>query len=385
MKVLIIHNKYKILGGEDIQTDEEIALLNQHGNEVHLFKVSNDSIDGNINNLKLALNTIWSRKYYKELLKKIQTEKYDLVHIHNFFPLLSPSIFYAARKAGAKVVMTAHNYRLICPNALMYIENKMCTACVGKTIPYPALIKKCYRNDLPATAATVAMLSIHNLMRTWRNKIDGIICISDFVKKQLIIGGFKESQLHVKHNFVTSTIPASFTEGEYYIYVGRTSDQKGIPLLLKTFDLLQKKLLIIGDGPLNSLVDEYVQRNENIEFLGKLSLDETYKKIAYAKALILPSQSNEPFGRTITEAFAHGTPVIASALGGITELVQEGVNGYLFDPYAETGLADAVKKAESATDMELMRKAAFDSYEVNFTPAINYTRIVEIYNKILNT
>ena len=384
MKVLMLHNRYKMIGGEDVSTNAEYTLLKEHGVDVDALILMNDTIEDKTG-LGLAINTVWSKKYHAEILQRIADKNYDIIHVQNFFPLFSPSIFYAAKKAGVKIVMTVRNYRLICPNGLMYVDGAICNACVGKTIPYPALIKKCYRNDFYATTVTVAMLSIHNLMNTWRNRIDGIICISDFVKKQLISGGFKESQLYMKYNFVTSTIPASFTEGEYYIYVGRTSDQKGIPLLLKTFEQLQKRLLIIGEGPLNSLVEEYVQRNENIEFLGELSLDETYEKIAHAKALILPSQSNEPFGRTIIEAFAHGTPVIASALGGITELIQEGVNGYLFDSYAESGLADAVTKAESFTDVESIRKAVYDSYQANFTPAINYTRIVEIYNKVLNT
>jgi glycosyltransferase involved in cell wall biosynthesis len=383
MKVLILHNSYKIGGGEDIQTQEELSLLNQNGVDVHSFSVSNDAID-DINNVKLALNTIWSDQYYKELLQKIKTEKYDIVHIHNFFPLLSPSIFYAAKQAGAKVIMTAHNYRLICPNALMFIENKICNDCVGKTIPYPALFKKCYRDNFSATGVTVAMLGFHNLINTWKNKIDGIICISEFVKGQLVLGGFKEKQLHVKYNFVTSKTPPNFEQGDYYIYVGRTSNQKGIDMLLNTFQQIQKKLVIVGDGPLNSLVEEFVKKNNNIEFLGKLSLEETYKKIAGAKALISPSQSNEPFGRTIAEAFAHGTPAIGSSLGGITELIKDGSNGFLFDPYKESDLINAINKLERVTDMESMRKKAFKSYHDNFTPSINYGRLMEIYNKIIS-
>jgi glycosyltransferase involved in cell wall biosynthesis len=382
MKILIVHNKYKIPGGEDIQTQEELALLNQYGMDVHTFTVSNDSIDA-INTINLALNTIWSEKYYKILLKKIKTEKFDIIHIHNFFPLLSPSIFYAAKKAGAKVVMTAHNYRLVCPNALMFIENKICNACLGKTIPYPALFKKCYRDNFMATAATIAMLGFHNIVHTWRNKIDGIICISEFVKGQLMLGGFDEKQLHVKYNFVSSNIPPNFEPEDYYIFVGRISDQKGIELLLKTFQLLQKKLVIIGDGPLNSMVLEFTARNKNIEYLGKLSLEETYKKIAKAKALISPSQSNEPFGRTIIEAFAHGTPVLGSALGGITELIKEGSNGFLFDPYKEGDLQNAIYKFEAVTDIKTIRTESFNSYKAKFTTDLNYKEIMGIYTKIL--
>ncbi len=379
----MVHNKYKIAGGEDIQTEEEITLLKRNGMDVHFYYVSNDAVD-DIHTIKLAYNTIWSEKYYKILFDKIKTEKFDIVHIQNFFPLLSPSIFYAAKKAGAKVVMTTHNYRLVCPNALMFIENKICNACLGKTIPYPALFKKCYRNSLPATAATVTMLSFHNIINTWKNKVDGFICISNFVKDQLILGGFKENQLHVKYNFVSSNLAPNFEPEDYYIFVGRTSDQKGIGLLLNTFEVTQKKLIVIGDGPLNSMVEKFAKKNNNIQFLGKLSLEETYKKIAKAKALVFPSHSNEPFGRTIAEAFAHGTPVIGSALGGITELVKEGVNGFLFNPFEESELIYAIDKFEKTEDKNALRKRAYTYYQENFTPDINYKRITEIYTQLLN-
>ena len=379
----MLHNKYQIMGGEDIQTEEEITLLKQNGIEVDVFYVSNDSVY-DINSVQLAYDAIWSGKYYKLLLEKIRTEKYDIVHVQNFFPLFSPSIFYAAKKAGAKVIMTAHNYRLICPNALMFINNKICSDCIGKTIPYPALLKKCYRNSFSATAVTIAMLGFHNLINTWKNKLDGIICISEFVRNQLILGKFEEKLLHVKYNFVSSAIPPNFESGDYYIFVGRTSDQKGIELLLTTFQLLQKKLVIIGEGPLDSMIKEFAKINSNVEFLGKLPLEETYRKIATAKALVFPSQSNEPFGRTITEAFAHGTPVIGSALGGVTELVKEAANGFLFNPYKESDLMNAINKFETITDVETLRKNAYESYQANFTPTINYKRITEIYSTILN-
>ncbi|HWZ21492.1 MAG TPA: glycosyltransferase family 4 protein [Cytophagaceae bacterium] len=383
MKILIVHNKYKIAGGEDIQTEEEILLLKQNGVDVHSFYVSNDSVD-DIPNVKLAYNTIWSEKHYKILFQKIKTEKFDIVHVQNFFPLLSPSIFYAAKKAGAKVIMTTHNYRLICPNALMFIENKICNSCLGKTVPYPALFKKCYRDSFSATAATVAMLSFHNFVNTWEKQVDGFICISNFVKKQLILGGFKEAQLHVKYNFVSPNLTPDFEPEDYYVFVGRTSNQKGIDLLLNTFQGTQKRIIIIGDGPLNSMVKEFAERNSNIQFLGKLSLEETYKKIAKAKALVCPSHSNEPFGRTIAEAFAHGTPVIGSSLGGITELVKEGINGFLFDPFQKSDLLKALDKFEKIEDKDSLRKRAYASYLENFTPSINYRRIVEIYKQILN-
>lgn len=383
MKVLMLHNRYKIMGGEDVSTNAEYTLLKEHGVDIETLILTNDIIEDE-NKLGLAINTIWSKKYYAEILQRIEDKKYDIIHVQNFFPLFSPSIFYAAKKAGIKIVMTVRNYRLICPNGLMYVNGAICTDCVGKTIPYPALIKKCYRNSTSATGVTVAMLSLHNFLNTWKNKIDGFICISEFVKKQLIAGGIEENKLHVKYNFVATEIPPNFNPQDYYIYVGRISTEKGIDILLETFSKNKKKLLIIGDGPLKEDVVAAAERNDNIIFCGKLPLQETYKKLAAAKALIFPSKWHEPFGRTIVESFAHGTPIIGTPLGGVPELIEEGVNGFLFDPSLQSDLERALLVFESQPNPELLRRNAYGSYKQKFTPSVNYERIMQIYNGILN-
>lgn len=379
-----MHNRYKILGGEDVSTHAESVLLQNAGIEIESLIVTNESIE-NENKISLAVNTIWSKKYHQLILDKIAENKYDIIHVQNFFPLFSPSIFYAAKKAGIKIIMTVRNYRLICPNGLMYVNGMICRECVGKTIPYPAIMKKCYRGNMAATSTIVGMLSLHNILNTWNARVDAYICISQFVKDQLIIGGFNSDKLHVKHNFVKSEVLPTFQAKEYYIFVGRTTDQKGVPQLLEVFEKNQQPLVIVGDGPLNDLVHTYVLRNSNITFVGELSLEETYKKISEAKALISPSQSDEPFGRTIAEAFAHGTPVIGSALGGISELIQDGVNGFLFNPYEAGGLQGAICNFDQHKDIEGMRREAFRSYEDKFSSEMNYNRIMEIYNKVLNS
>jgi glycosyltransferase involved in cell wall biosynthesis len=306
------------------------------------------------------------------------------VHVQNFFPLLSPSIFYACQKAGTKVVMSVRNYRLICPNAQMYVNGNVCNDCVGKTVPTQAIRKKCYRKSAVTSSAVVAMLAFHNFLNTWKNKIDGYICVSEFVKSQLLLGGFDQDKLHVKHNFVTTDIEPSFEDGRYYIFAGRLSEEKGIDILLKSFKGNGRKLIIVGDGPLAGMVELFARENPNTVYLGKRPLAEIYSLISKAKALIFPSKWHEPFGRTIVEAFAHGTPVIASAMGGITELITDNYNGFLFNPSDEEGLSKALKHFECVHDNRKIRQNTYDTYKKSFLPTTNFSRIMSIYNKVLS-
>jgi len=379
----MLHNKYKIRGGEDESTEAEISLLRKNGVEVDVLYVDNDQIQ-NLNQIKVAINSIWSNHFYTEIKKKIKENNYDIVHVQNFFPLLSPSIFFACKKTNTKVVMSVRNYRLICPNALLFINGSVCKECVGKMIPYHAIKKKCYRENYLATATVVSMLAIHNIINTWNSKINGLICTSEFVKSQLLLAGYKENQLFVKNNFITTHIEPNFLPKDYYIFVGRLSVEKGIDVILKTFKHFDKKLLIIGDGPLKEMILKEIAPFTNITYLGKKSLNDTYEYIAGAKALIQPSKCHETFGRTIVEAYAHGTPVIASNLGGMTELVINGENGFLFNPYQENDLYQTIIDFEEAENHNNMRRKAYNTYLQKFLPNDSYYKSLSIYNKIMS-
>lgn len=383
MKVLILHNSYKIQGGEDISTLAEVELLRQNNIQTDTYYVSNKTIDES-NTFKIALNAIWSRFQYRAILKKIRKENYDIVHVQNFFPLLSPSIFYALKKSKAKVVMSVRNYRLICPNAILYVDGAICRKCVSKKMPIAGFYNKCYRRSYAASSAVVAMLSFHNFINTWKHKIDAFVCVSYFVKNQLIAGGFEPSKLMVKYNFVTTDIAPSFENGEYYIYSGRLSDEKGLGLLVEAFKNSDRKLFIVGDGPLRGDIESIARDNPNITYSGMQPLNDNYKLISNAKALIFPSKWHEPFGRTIVEAYAHGTPVIASALGGITEIVTENQNGFLFDPLKKDDLLRAIIELEKQIDITQMRRHCYETYRMRFLPSSNFKQIMGIYQQVLS-
>jgi len=338
--------------------------------------------------IELVANTIWSKKYYREISSHLKANKYDIVHVQNFFPLLSPSIFKAAKDNNVKVVMSVRNYRLICPNALMFIQDSVCQRCVGKIIPYPSVLYKCYKGSFSATFVTAAMLSYHNLLRTWHKQIDGFIAISDFVKSQLLLGGFDENKIFVKHNFVGNPPKFNVFAKKQYVYLGRLSVEKGIDVLLQAFQteaLKQHDLVIIGEGPLAPNVLSAASQNINIKYFGKLSPAEAYKIVGLSRALIFSSKWLEPFGRTIVESFASGTPVIGAAVGGVSELIVDGVNGYLFNPNIFTDLVDKIIKIDNAPNYAELRTNAYHSYTKYFTEDVNYERVMEIYNDVLES
>jgi len=386
MRLLFLHNKYLVAGGEDVSSQAEADLLRQAGHYVDYVSVDNaDIIKKNF--ISMALNTFWSNSYYNKVEELIKRNSYDLIHVQNFFPQISPSVFYAAKKHGTKIVMSVRNYRLVCPNALMYVNGNICDKCVGLSFPYPAIRHKCYKNDVAATSVATGMMTMHNIMNTWNAKIDGFITISEFVKKQLIKGGVSSDKIHVKYNFVNAPfIPQPIEIYNRYLYVGRLSTEKGVTNMLDAFNhpkLRNYKLTIVGDGPYMSLVQNAVANNSNIEYLGKLSLADTYLLMSKSKALVFPSTWHEPFGRTVVESFAVGTPVIGSKLGGVTELIQDGYNGYLFDPYNIDSIVDSIIKIDLCSEYDILRANAKKSYEERFTAEINYQHVIKIYSEVL--
>jgi len=386
MKLLFLHNQYLIGGGEDVSTRLEIELLQSNGHQVDSIVVSNIELSEK-NNFRIATDSIWSGHFYAAVAKKIAENKYDIIHVQNFFPQISPSVFYAARRNGTKIVMSVRNYRLVCPNAMLFVNNHICTECVGRTIPFPALKHNCYRNSLSATTVTVAMLSIHNLLNTWTTKIDGYIAISTFVKDQLISGGIGHEKIFVRYNFANQIPTISDKHQSHFLYVGRLSMEKGIDILLAAFnspELANENLRIIGTGPLLNKVKEAMQVNPNISYMGTLPLDETYREMALAKCLIFPSQWHEPFGRTIIEAFAMGTPVVGSDRGAIPELVIDNYNGFIFKANSLPDLiAVLIKFLDSYNSIDFDQNAR-KSFLEKFTTTSSYSAIMNIYNKVMN-
>ena len=380
MKILIAHNFYLEGGGEDIVYRDEAALLSEHGHNV--FRLERDNRDvAELGVAALAASAIWSRKSYREVRDIVAREKIDVVHFHNTLPLISPSGYYGAHAAGAAVVQTLHNYRLNCVNALLFRAGAPCEDCVGRSLPWRGVLHRCYRDSYAASAGVGAMLSFHRLRGTWKKQVDRYIALTEFAKQKFMADGIPENLISVKPNFggdiAISNVPGRKRGG--FLYVGRVSQEKGILPLLAASTQVKAQFRVIGDGPL-----KLPPIPPNVLHMGAQPKDAVMENMVSSLALVLPSLCYEGFPMVVAEAFAAGLPVIASRIGGIPEIVEDGVTGLLFTPGEE---ADLVKTLNWATEhseaMAEMGQNARRRYEERFVPRHNYTRLMEIYDEAI--
>lgn len=383
MRVLIAHNFYQQPGGEDQVFASEAALLEEHGHAVERFTIHNDDI-AQMGRIGLAARTIWNRAMRKRLADAVRAHRAEVVHFHNTFPLLSPAAYAAAHDAGAAVVQTLHNFRLLCPNAVFFRDGQVCQSCLGKTIAWPGLVHKCYRGSLSATAMTVAMVSVHRALKTWRRRVDAYIVLSPSAKAQFVRGGLPADKLFIKPNFVNPDPGVGDGQGGYAVYVGRLSMEKGVATLLEAWKHLRQPvpLRIIGDGPLSAEVQQAVAAMPHIQWLGRRTSAEVYDLIKHAAFLVLPSGCFENFPRALAEAFACGTPAIASGHGAMADIVTPGKTGRLFTPGDAADLARQVDHLASAPhELFPMRLAAREEYEAKYAGDANCRQLIDIYER----
>ncbi|MBE9109967.1 glycosyltransferase [Nodosilinea sp. LEGE 07298] len=383
MRILSIHNVYQIRGGEEESRDSEERLLRENGHIVDSYEETNHDIE-QYSSLQVALKSIWSQKSYHIVKEKLKRHPYDVVHVQNFFPLISPSVYYAAQSMGVPVVQTLRNYRLICPNSLFFRDGQVCEDCLGKPIPYPGVVHGCYRTSRAVTGVTAAMLTSHRLARTWQKQVDVFIALTDFAKQKMIEGGLPAQKIVVKPNFVNPDPGPGSGAGNFALYVGRLSVEKGLDTLIEAWRQLEQpiQLKIIGDGPLAPMVEQAAQELTGVEWLGKKPIAEVHRLMGEASFLVFPSKWYETFGRVAVEAFAKGTPVIAANIGAIAELVENGVTGLHFEPGNAYSLAQSVKWMLNHPEHHAeMRHQARKTYLERYTSYQNYDQIMAIYKQ----
>jgi glycosyltransferase involved in cell wall biosynthesis len=381
MRILLLHNKYKYAGGEDKVFEAEGDLLSSHNHQVERLVFDNSLIQTGLDKMLSGIMGVYNFKSANAVDKKIREFKPDILHVHNFFPLASPSIFYVAKRHKVPVVMTLHNYRLICPSALLYHNDRIYEKSLHSIFPIDAVIKGVYRNSILQTAGLAVMTTIHNLIGTWRNKIDKFITLTAFAKSKFLESRVNASpdQFMLKPNYIDDPGDGMETREDFFLYVGRLSEEKGIRVLLNAFKNPELKLVIIGNGPMLPEVESVVKERNNIQYLGFQPKDVIMDNLKRAKSLVFPSTCYEGFPLTILEALATGTPVIASRIGGIGEIVKDKFNGLLFEPGNEISLINALRELKNH-DLKALSANARKSYLESYTPEMNYKILMDIYN-----
>ena len=309
MKILLVHNRYQQAGGEDAAFEGERSLLASHGHAVRSFTVSNETVGGGLRGkIKTAGQAVYSISARRSLHHEIERIDPDIVHVHNFFPLLSPSVYDACW--AVPVVQTLHNYRLLCPNALFFRDGHACEDCLGKLVPWPGVAHACYRDSRAATVPVAAMLTAHRIRRTWTQKVAAFIALTGFARDKFVEGGLPVGRIAVKPNFVYPDPGVGEKRGRYVLFVGRLSQEKGVETMLAAHERLAGgvRLKIVGDGPLAPMVAKAAERRKELEWLGRQPRERVLPLMKEAQALILPSVCYEGFPMVIAEAYALAYP-----------------------------------------------------------------------------
>jgi glycosyltransferase involved in cell wall biosynthesis len=381
MRVLAIHNFYQQPGGEDQVFRDETRLLELHGHEVIRFTLHNDQI-ADMSRLQLAADTMWNRRVSGRLENLMDRARPHVAHFTNTFPLISPAAYRAVRRRGAAVVQTLQNYRLLCPNALFLRGQQVCEDCAGKAFAWPGVMHACYRGSRTASLGVATMLSVHRAAGTWRRDVDVYVPATGFAAEKFAQAGLPAERIMVKPNFVDPDPEPGAGRGGYAVFVGRLAPEKGLPTLLEAWSMMDAgtPLKIVGDGPLADLVKDAAARMPSVQWLGRRPLEEVYRIVGDAAVLIFPSIWYEGMPKTILESLAKGTPVIASRIGAMAEMIDHGRIGLHFAPGSAAELAQQVQAAFSGRiDLGRMRGEARREFEMKYTPEQNYRRLREIY------
>lgn len=386
--VLVVHNRYASAqpSGENKVVDQEAELLRAAGHRVTMFERRSDDIAARslLSKAAVPLLVPWNPAVRAELAARLHTERPDVVHIHNVFPLLSPAVLAACADAGVPAVATLHNYTQVCPPGTLQRDGRPCTECVGSATALPAVRHGCYRNSRLATVPLAVSLRVNR--RRWWSGVERFFCISAAQREVLVRAGMPAERLAVKHNFVPDPEARRSGTGEHLLFLGRLAEAKGVRLLMAAWDEIAASggvgvpLVIAGAGPLEREVTTWAAGRDDVRYVGLYDTTECRQAIARSVAVVAPSTWLEAFGLVVVEAMAAGVPTVAAGHGAFVELVDDGVTGLLHRPGEVASLASCIRRiaSEPARNRE-MGQAARHRYEQGFSPAVGLERLLEEY------
>jgi len=380
LKILFVHNYYQIPGGEDAVLKQEMDLLSID-NDVTEYSISNHNISSVFDKIWAIVGVVFSYQSYRDFIRYLASNKPDVVHVHNYFPLLSPAVFYACHKMNIPVVHTLHNYRAVCPTALLMHKDQINESSVSGSAWW-TVKERVYKNSLLGSFALAAMVEFHKKIGTWQSKVSCFIALTDFAKDKYIESGWPEDKVIVKPNFIEDPfdgleeVPKT---GGYALFVGRLSAEKGVDVLLDAWGDIKTPLKIIGEGPLQDRVVS--NNNKNINYLGLKKKPEVLELMQNADFIIMPSLWYEGFPMVLVESFACGTPALVSDIGSMQEIVTPLQTGLHFSAGDVQSLRLKVEwMIDNPTEAKTMGNNARLEYLNKYTSKINKACLLNIYS-----
>jgi glycosyltransferase involved in cell wall biosynthesis len=375
MKILQIYNEQRSrFGGEPAVIEATMRVLAQYGHESRLLMKSSRVLE---NSLLRRMNAFWGGVYnipaYFEIRRQLEIDRPDVVHVHSVYPMFSPSVLVACRRAGVPVVMTVHNHNLTCPTWYHLRDGRVCEVCIAGH-EYRCVLKNC-RNNILESSAYALRSGVARRFRLFHDNVSTLIVLTPFAKGRLLQAGFHDDQIAVVPNpMPLKQISAALPAGQYVAFAGRVSPEKGVETLRAAADLMPDiPFKVAGDGP--ALSDLMAKAPRNAEFLGRLGPDKLRAFYENSRFVVVPSLWFEQFPMVILEAMGLGLPVIASRIGGLPEIVEEGVTGHLFEPGNAEDLAEKVRslwrdpslcqRMGKAGQQKVMREYSQDAYYHN--------------------
>lgn len=383
----MVHNYYQEWGGEDASTEQDLRLLREFGHKVQFYYRDNDEIRASslLRKGSLFFNTAWSPRSYREISRVVQQFGPDVVHFQNFFPLISPSGHHACKILGVPVVQSLRNYRLLCPTGRFFRNGTVCEECLTRS-PLAGVFYGCYHNSRLQTLSIALMLMTHRVLKTWK-RVDGYIALTPFSRNKFIEGGLPASKILVRPNFLDRDPEVGNCTRDGAVFVGRLSPEKGLMTLLEAWrGLSNVPLRIVGDGPLRPWIERYKEKHamEQVELTGFLDRQGVFEQVGRARFLVMPSIWYETFGRTIIEAYGMETPVVASDLGAMADLVNHHETGLLFTPGDSADLLRCIEYAlEHPGQTRDWGIAARRRFEQEYSATCAHQRLVEVYDKVI--
>jgi glycosyltransferase involved in cell wall biosynthesis len=388
MRILIAHNRYKQIGGEDLVVATESGLLNSHGHTVARLDVDNDHIQGALSRITASFGSIYSSDGKQRMREAIERAKPDVVHVHNFFPTLSPSVFAACVEAGVPVVHTLHNFRILCARATLFRDGGVCEECISNRSFLPGVRHACYRSSHLGSAVAGLGMAVHDRLGTWSDKIAAYISLTSFAADKLGTFRIPREKIFVKPNS-TEDRGLGTGDGNYALFAGRLNQEKGLQTLIDadTAGTLCMDIVILGDGPMREEVQRAAERpGSRLIYKGFMPHDQILDFMRSARVLIMPSiwyEGGLPL--VVIEAFSLGLPVIGADLGNVAAIIKPGETGLLYPPADHQALSSALAWfMENLAEVRQMRENAREHYLATHTPEKNYQRLVEIYQMAID-